>query len=886
MNVRIPLLYALIAGTWIVFSDQLLATIFPEFESFKAFQTYKGWGFVAVSALFLYIILTHELGKRQKTEDDLKTALGKHRELAQIVARSPAVAFLWRAEPGWPVEFVSENVSIFGYTPGEFTGGALSYAEIVHPDDLPRVADEVEHHTNSGKTEFIQEYRILDESGHAHWLHDHTWIRQDSHGVVSHYQGIVFDVSERKSIQENLQRANERLGAIVNASPLPIFILDPEGIVNFWNPAAERVFGWQEDEVLGQQLPIVAPEKRAQFDTLRRRVLMGESFSGEEAQRQRRDGSKIDISISTAPLRDSQGGIIGIMAIVEDITARKQAEAALQNYTNRLEVLNKIDQAILAAHSLKDIAVAAIAGLHKSVPYARASVVVFDMESETGKIVAARGEEHPIIAAGNSFALGSMTAIEDLLQGNPVILQLDQISPGSSLEQALNAAGIRSVMRLPMIARGNLIGSLNLASLSDQAFTLEQVEITQEVSNVLAIALQQAQMNEQLEQHARDLEDLYDTTQRQLRQLASLRIIDKAITASSDLSTTLMIFLEQVVQRLQVDAADVLLFDPQTQVLDYAAGKGFRTRAVERASIRLGQAYAGQVALKHRLIHISGITTGTPSASPPEMFADVLLKEGFDEYYGVPLIAKGEVNGVLEVFHRTTVKRNREWWGFLEALADQAAIAIDNIRLFEQLQRSNQELQVSYDSTLVGWSRALELRDQETRGHSERVTDMTLRLAAAMGMPQRELGDVRRGALLHDIGKMGLPDHILFKPGPLTKDEWEIMRHHPVWSYQLLASIPYLNNALDIPYCHHERWDGSGYPRGLIGDQIPLAARIFAVVDVYDALCSRRPYREAWSPQRAITYISDQAGVEFDPDVVQVFVEQIDKIARQQHNTA
>lgn len=886
MNVRIPLLYALIAGTWIVFSDQLLATIFPEFESFKAFQTYKGWGFVAVSALFLYIILTHELGKRQKTEDDLKTALGKHRELAQIVARSPAVAFLWRAEPGWPVEFVSENVSIFGYTPGEFTGGALSYAEIVHPDDLPRVADEVEHHTNSGKTEFIQEYRILDESGHAHWLHDHTWIRQDSHGVVSHYQGIVFDVSERKSIQENLQRVNERLGAIVNASPLPIFILDPEGIVNFWNPAAERVFGWQEDEVLGQQLPIVAPEKRAQFDTLRRRVLMGESFSGEEAQRQRRDGSKIDISISTAPLRDSQGGIIGIMAIVEDITARKQAEAALQNYTNRLEVLNKIDQAILAAHSLKDIAVAAIAGLHKSVPYARASVVVFDMESETGKIVAARGEEHPIIAAGNSFALGSMTAIEDLLQGNPVILQLDQISPGSSLEQALNAAGIRSVMRLPMIARGNLIGSLNLASLSDQAFTLEQVEITQEVSNVLAIALQQAQMNEQLEQHARDLEDLYDTTQRQLRQLASLRIIDKAITASSDLSTTLMIFLEQVVQRLQVDAADVLLFDPQTQVLDYAAGKGFRTRAVERASIRLGQAYAGQVALKHRLIHISGITTGTPSASPPEMFADFLLKEGFDEYYGVPLIAKGEVNGVLEVFHRTTVKRNREWWGFLEALADQAAIAIDNIRLFEQLQRSNQELQVSYDSTLVGWSRALELRDQETRGHSERVTDMTLRLAAAMGMPQRELGDVRRGALLHDIGKMGLPDHILFKPGPLTKDEWEIMRHHPVWSYQLLASIPYLNNALDIPYCHHERWDGSGYPRGLIGDQIPLAARIFAVVDVYDALCSRRPYREAWSPQRAITYISDQAGVEFDPDVVQVFVEQIDKIARQQHNTA
>jgi PAS domain S-box-containing protein/putative nucleotidyltransferase with HDIG domain len=181
----------------------------------------------------------------------------------------------------------------------------------------------------------------------------------------------------------------------------------------------------------------------------------------------------------------------------------------------------------------------------------------------------------------------------------------------------------------------------------------------------------------------------------------------------------------------------------------------------------------------------------------------------------------------------------------------------------------------AYDETIEGWSNALELRDEETEGHSQRVTEMTLNIARMMNVKTDELVHVRRGALLHDIGKMGIPDAILLKPGKLTVEEWAVMRKHPVYAYDMLAPIDYLRPALDIPYCHHEKFDGTGYPRGLKGEEIPLPARIFAVVDVYDALTSDRPYRKAWSKEEALKYIHEESGTHFDPDVVEVFLKTI-----------
>jgi putative nucleotidyltransferase with HDIG domain len=229
----------------------------------------------------------------------------------------------------------------------------------------------------------------------------------------------------------------------------------------------------------------------------------------------------------------------------------------------------------------------------------------------------------------------------------------------------------------------------------------------------------------------------------------------------------------------------------------------------------------------------------------------------------------------LEIFHRALLDPDKEWLDFLEAIAGQAAIAIENTTLFQDLQTMNDELSQAYDSTIEGWSRALDLRDKETEGHTRRVTELTLELARVFEFSDAELVHIRRGALLHDIGKMGVPDKILLKEGALTPEEWDIMRQHPVHAHEMLLPINYLRPALDIPSCHHEKWDGTGYPRGLKGEEIPLIARIFAVVDVWDALTSDRPYRLAWTTEKVLAYIQEGTGRQFDPHVVEVCLEYI-----------
>jgi putative nucleotidyltransferase with HDIG domain len=305
-------------------------------------------------------------------------------------------------------------------------------------------------------------------------------------------------------------------------------------------------------------------------------------------------------------------------------------------------------------------------------------------------------------------------------------------------------------------------------------------------------------------------------------------------------------------------------------MLEFSVGRGFRTKAFEQSQpLRLGEGYAGRVALEGTIIHISDLAAQEDN---PRL-ARALKGEGFINYYGVPLIAKGQVKGVLEIFHRAPLEPDQDWLDFLLTLARQAAIAIDNLTLFDDLQRSNSSLILAYESTLEGWSNALDLRDKETEGHTRRVTEMALNLSRRFGLSEAELANVRRGALLHDIGKMGVPDYILLKPESLTNEEWVLMRKHPTFAYELLSPIAYLREALDIPYCHHEKWDGTGYPRGLKGEQIPLVARIFAVIDVWDALTSDRVYRPAWTKEKAREHIRTSSGTHFDPQVVDEFMQ-------------
>jgi PAS domain S-box-containing protein/putative nucleotidyltransferase with HDIG domain len=360
--------------------------------------------------------------------------------------------------------------------------------------------------------------------------------------------------------------------------------------------------------------------------------------------------------------------------------------------------------------------------------------------------------------------------------------------------------------------------------------------------------------------------------QRQLQHLHALRSIDLAITGNLNLQSILGILLDHVITQLRVDAADVWLYDPAARSLEYSFGEGFDSSSIQHLRLKLGDDLAGKAAMGRRTAYVPDLA----AIEQPGKQASLMAGQGFTAYLAAPLVVKGENVGVLEVYHRQSLKPGEEWLDFLDTLAGQAAIAIDNASLFENLQSAYQELKLAYDTTLEGWVRALDLRDQETEDHTQRVTETTLRLARVMGVDEASQVHIRRGALLHDIGKIGIPDGILRKPGPLTAEEWEVMRQHPQYAYKFLSQIDYLLPALDIPYCHHERWDGSGYPRGLKGEEIPIVARIFAVVDVWDALETDRPYRQRWPRDKVLEHIRTGSGSHFDPRVVEAFLKLIE----------
>lgn len=520
---------------------------------------------------------------------------------------------------------------------------------------------------------------------------------------------------------------------------------------------------------------------------------------------------------------------------------------------HEMEMLVQITTDLRSALTRAEVVPIVLDSLVKLFQAEAALMTLKDMLS--GDQVVELGRGAWIALSGRHFS-ADRGLIAKVLSGGRSILNNDL--PDTKIEDSPRlAAGLQALAFVPLIAQEQVIGTLAIGR--NAVISESELHVLETIGDIVASAIQRA--------------NLFDQTERRLRQVQSLRTIDMAITADMNLRVTLHIILDQVMVQLHVDAADILLFRPESQVLEYTAGLGFRSRVTPQCVLGMGEAIAGQVAQERRIIRILNFT----AEDAPFSRSAFLAEEGILSYFGLPMVAKGQLLGVLEILHRSPINPEHEWLQLMEALSVQAAIAINNSELFEQLQQSNQELIQAYDTTLEGWARALELRDRETEGHSRRVTEMTVRLARRMGFSEGQLVHVRRGALLHDIGKMGIPDNILFKPGLLDEKEWEIMRLHPTYAYQLLAPIAYLQPALEIPYSHHERWDGTGYPLGLKGEQIPLAARIFAVVDVWDALISDRPYQQAWEEHKIRDYIHELSGRQLDPRVVKAFFEMIEQ---------
>lgn len=534
-------------------------------------------------------------------------------------------------------------------------------------------------------------------------------------------------------------------------------------------------------------------------------------------------------------------------------TQQKQAEALYRTRSEELEALFTLSTHLREAQNPEAMMSVMLKEMQRVINTDGSAILLLDNEKQIFTVKLAEGNFLPEL--GKSFPSNQGGSGQVLLTRQPFVTP-DYSSLPNKVTSFTHIANSGPMMIVPLLSENEFLGvfiASRKKTPNTPPFTEGETRLLSAMAEIAGNAIRRAW--------------LFDDVQRHLRHTQALHDIQLTVASSFDLKVTLNVFLEHTLTQLEVDAAAVFLLDPHTLTLEYAAGRGFRTLNVDRSRRRLDDSYALRAALERKTISIPDLNQDNIDLAQSPLITD----ENFVSFFSVPFIAKGQVKGVLEVYRRTPLYPNSEWMSFFETLAGQIAIAIDNLALFKDLHSSNTQLTLAYDATIHGLSRALDLRDKETEGHTQRVADMTVRLARAFGMMDNELVHVRRGALLHDMGKMGIPDAILLKPGPLTEEEWVIMRKHPEYAYDMFSPIEYLRPALDIPYYHHEKWDGSGYPEGLKGDEIPLAARLFAVVDVWDALTSERPYRPAWSKEKALEYIREQSGKHFDPRAVEMF---------------
>ncbi|TAN39033.1 MAG: PAS domain S-box protein [Nitrospirae bacterium] len=734
----------------------------------------------------------------------------------RIVADNTYAWEFWLTPEGQYVYSSPSCERITGYHPGEFAADPALFVRIVHDEDRQRV---IEHQLAAQEKVAPGEivFRILRRDGQVRWISHICQPLFDPDGNYIGIRGSNSDVTERERMNRALKESAYTLAEAQRMAHIGSWELDMIRNELTWSDEIYRIFEI-DPAVFGASyeafLDLVHPDDRALVNEAYSRSLR-DRIPYEVVHRLRmRDGRIKHVRERCESLYDADGRPVRSIGTVQDISEQIMAEEVLRESEEKFKGL---------AASAQD-AIVMMDGRGNISYWNESASRIFGYSSEE-----ALGRQLHNILSPRRYN-------DEYLKG---YAHFRETGDGPFIDRILELSAMRKDgTEFPV------------------EFSVSKLMIRGEWHAISIL---------------RDISDRKKTEnlmRQQVRNMTALTDIGIAISSSLDIRVTLNILLDRLTSQLGIDAADVLLLDQDTLCLTSAASLGFRTSSIREISVRLGKGHAGRAAYERRTLILSDLG---------DTLTHALRDEQFRGYIAVPLIAKGNVKGVIEIFHRNTIEPTAEWLSFLELMAAQAAIAIENATMFDSLQRANTELALSYDTTLEGWGRTLEFRDEDTMGHTERVSGMAVRFARLMGMEEKEVTQLRRGAFLHDIGKIGIPDSILLKPGALTPEEREIMQKHPGYAYELLYPIPFLRPALDIPYYHHEKWNGKGYPKGLRGEDIPLAARIFAVVDVWDALSSSRPYRQGWPVEKVREYIVSLSGIEFDPAVVEVFLKVLDE---------
>jgi PAS domain S-box-containing protein len=737
-----------------------------------------------------------------------------------------------------------------------------SWAGVIHPDEREEMTAYFANEVLRTRNNFDREYKIKRiADGQIRWVHGMGELQFDARGNPIRMIGTIQDITERRKSEEALRHSEEKFRKAFIISPDSININRlKDGMYVTINQGFTDIMGYTPEECIGKtssELNIWdSPENR---QMLVEGLLKRGEVQNLEARFRSKNGD-IKYGLMSASILELDG-VKHIISVTRDITERKRSEDEILGKSRELEALFNISAHLRTAQTVEEM-----------IPMILQQMAQIFKADANALILLDEDRKHFTYTLGDGMLAsntGTRFSAEDSISG----LVMKTLEPYVTLDfsndpnrtRALNKIDkIGAATLVPLQSEFEFVGVLLCARTKESpagAFTPAEVKLLTAIGEMVGNAMRRAK--------------LYDDALSRLQRVQALRAIDAAINANMDSIIALRVLLNQILSLMKVDATAVLLYNPATHMLEYATAQGFQYRDIENAYLKLIQGFAKTAIIERRLITVPNL-----AQAEDQTYKELALKEGFTSCYIIPMVAKGQVCGILEVYSRKTLTPNQEWLDFLEALGGQAAIAINNAQLFTNLERTNLELSIAYDATITGWSQALELRDKETEGHALRVTDWTVTLAKLAGLNESEIVHVRRGALLHDIGKMGIPDHILNKAGELTPQEWKIMRQHTQYAYDMLSPITFLRPAIDIPYSHHERWDGTGYPLKLKGEQIPFVARLFAVIDVWDAITSNRPYRKAWGFKKAIAHIQSGAGKHFDPKIVNLFVKEIERFTR------
>jgi PAS domain S-box-containing protein len=663
---------------------------------------------------------------------------------------------------------------------------------------------------------------------------------------------------DRQTAQLALRESEERFRRIAENAQDVIFRyrLIPKRSFEYMSPAIESMTGFTPEELYSNPdilQKIFSGLSAESLKTVPLQDLIQQPFILEGT---RKDGKLLIAEHRISAVKDENGRIVALDGISRDVTDRIQKQ-------RELETIVSVSNALRIADSRTSLISIVLEQLIRLFKVDGTGIAMIESSSGDAVIEGARGLlidfEGTRIPAGKGLT-------GYVIQTGETYVTMD-FNRDPHVFKLISSKNRVSLASVPLINQGVIIGTLNVAK--EKPLGESEVRLLIAVADVAANAIQRETLHEKAVQHAHAMSIVGE--------------IGRILAESLNLNT-IFTKLDHYIHDLLPDSAMVIIsyYDSAAQqfTCQHANINGVLLDPAELPPVPLepqGNGTQSEVIHTRQPIIINRLRDRLNKVSKVINVGDEADGVSTQSGLFVPMLAHDVIIGVVQVQSYTIDRYTKEDAEALSLVANTAAIIIENLRLFTDLQRSNKELLNAYDSTLEGWSRALDLRDNETEGHTLRVAELTRRMAMRIGIDGSRIKDIQRGSLLHDIGKVGIPDQILLKPGPLTDEEWKIMRRHPDYAYQLIQPIEYLRNALEIPYCHHEKWDGTGYPRGLKGEEIPLSARIFALTDVWDALSSDRPYRKAWNKADVRAYIQSQSGAYFDPNLVPVFLELIDE---------